>query len=139
MKVGTGGEESREPERKVKFVGKQTSQKYPTNAVKTSKYTLLTFLPKNLWEQFHKFGNCYFLLISIVMYVGEKTPLFVGTIKAFSTLGLLVMMMAVTAAMAFYDDIQRKRRYLSRESATAQRVHGSLSRKYFPIRGSRGG
>eukprot|EP00930_Biecheleria_cincta_P077727 TRINITY_DN6502_c0_g1_i2.p1 TRINITY_DN6502_c0_g1~~TRINITY_DN6502_c0_g1_i2.p1 ORF type:complete len:1452 (+),score=232.40 TRINITY_DN6502_c0_g1_i2:80-4435(+) len=109
MKVGTGGEESREPERKVKFVGKQTSQKYPTNAVKTSKYTLLTFLPKNLWEQFHKFGNCYFLLISIVMYVGEKTPLFVGTIKAFSTLGLLVMMMAVTAAMAFYDDIQRKR------------------------------
>lgn len=101
--------ESLEETRKIQFVGKKTSRQYPTNAVKTSKYTFLTFLPKNLWEQFHKFGNCYFLLISIVMYVGETTPLFVGTIKAFSTLGLLVMMMAVTAAMAFYDDIQRKR------------------------------
>jgi len=90
-------------------VGKQVSQNYPTNAIKTSKYTPLTFLPKNLWEQLHKFGNCYFLLISILMYLGEKTNLFVGTIKAFSTLGLLVMMMAVTAAMAFYDDIQRAR------------------------------
>lgn len=96
-------------QRTVKFVSEKTSQTYATNAVKTSKYTPLTFLPKNLWEQFHKFGNCYFLLISIVMYVGETTPLFVGTIKAFSTLGLLMMMMAVTAVMALYDDIQRKR------------------------------
>ncbi|CAJ1451323.1 unnamed protein product [Effrenium voratum] len=43
------------------------------------------------------------------MYLGEKTPLFVGTIRAFSTLGLLVMMMAVTAAVALYDDLQRKK------------------------------
>eukprot|EP00435_Cladocopium_sp_Y103_P021674 s1351_g5.t1 len=78
-----------------------------SNEVKTSKYTWLTFLPKNLFEQLHKFGNVYFLFISIVMYLGETTPLYVGTIRAFSTLGLLVMMMAVTAAVALYDDIQR--------------------------------
>ena len=35
-------------------------------------------------------GNVYFLFISIVMYLGETTPLYVGTIRAFSTLGLLV-------------------------------------------------
>ncbi|CAL1151223.1 unnamed protein product [Cladocopium goreaui] len=79
-----------------------------SNEVKTSKYTWFTFLPKNLFEQLHKFGNVYFLFISIVMYLGETTPLYVGTIRAFSTLGLLVMMMAVTAAVALYDDIQRK-------------------------------
>ncbi|CAK9102843.1 Probable phospholipid-transporting ATPase IA (ATPase class I type 8A member 1) (Chromaffin granule ATPase II), partial [Durusdinium trenchii] len=43
------------------------------------------------------------------MYLGETTDLYVGTIRAFSTLGLLVMMMAVTAAVALYDDIQRGR------------------------------
>eukprot|EP00931_Biecheleriopsis_adriatica_P073755 TRINITY_DN47983_c0_g1_i1.p1 TRINITY_DN47983_c0_g1~~TRINITY_DN47983_c0_g1_i1.p1 ORF type:complete len:1461 (-),score=244.99 TRINITY_DN47983_c0_g1_i1:257-4639(-) len=80
-----------------------------TNGVTTSKYTKLSFLPLNLWEQLHKFGNVYFLIISVIMYLGEKTPLYVGTIKAFSTLGLLVMMMSVTAAMALYDDLQRKR------------------------------
>jgi len=78
------------------------------NEVKTSKYTWYSFLPKNLWEQLHKLGNVYFLFISVVMYLGETTPLYVGTIRAFSTLGLLVMMMAVTAAVALYDDIQRK-------------------------------
>jgi len=88
---------------------REATTPFPINGVKTSKYTACNFLPKNLWEQLQKFGNCYFLCISVVMYLGEKTPLFVGTIKAFSTLGLLVTMMAVTAAMALYDDIQRKR------------------------------
>jgi len=41
------------------------------------------------------------------MYLGEKTPLFVGTIKAFSTLATLAMMMTVTAFMAAVDDIKR--------------------------------
>lgn len=35
-------------------------------------------------------GNVYFLFISVVMYLGETTDLYVGTIRAFSTLGLLV-------------------------------------------------
>eukprot|EP00405_Crypthecodinium_cohnii_P047476 CAMPEP_0206573016 /NCGR_PEP_ID=MMETSP0325_2-20121206/28597_1 /ASSEMBLY_ACC=CAM_ASM_000347 /TAXON_ID=2866 /ORGANISM="Crypthecodinium cohnii, Strain Seligo" /LENGTH=1487 /DNA_ID=CAMNT_0054077345 /DNA_START=113 /DNA_END=4576 /DNA_ORIENTATION=+ len=82
---------------------------FASNKVTTSKYTMVSFLPKNAWEQLHKFGNVYFLLISIVMYLGEKTPLFVGTIKAFSTFGLLMMMMSITAAMAFIDDWRRKK------------------------------
>jgi len=86
----------------------QSTQTFAGNTVKTSKYTLGNFLPKNLYEQLHKFGNAYFLCISVIMYLGEKTPLFVGTIKAFSTLGLLVIMMSITAAMALLDDIRRK-------------------------------
>jgi len=78
------------------------------NQIKTSKYTWLNFLPKNLYEQLHKFANSYFLVISTIMYLGEKTPLYVGTIRAFSTVGVLVMMMAVTATMALLDDLRRK-------------------------------
>jgi len=89
-------------------VAVSSQARYCANKVVTSKYTWYSFLPLNIWEQLHKFGNVYFLLISIVMYLGEKTPLFVGTIKAFSTLGLLIMMMAVTGAMALLDDLRRK-------------------------------
>jgi len=34
------------------------------NAIRTSKYTLLTFLPKNLLSQFSKAANFYFLMIT---------------------------------------------------------------------------
>ena len=34
--------------------------------VKTSKYNIINFLPKNLWEQFQRVANVYFLLISLL-------------------------------------------------------------------------
>ena len=48
-------------------------------------YSFFNFWP---WLAFF-WGNVYFLFISVVMYLGETTPLYVGTIRAFSTLGLL--------------------------------------------------
>ena len=37
---------------------------YPTNYVTTAKYNIITFLPKNLFEQFCRVANLFFLLIS---------------------------------------------------------------------------
>jgi phospholipid-transporting ATPase len=94
--------------RTVKFGStKVEGETFPDNTIKTTKYTWYTFLPLNLWEQLQKFGNVYFLFVSMLMYLGERTTLFVGTIKAFSTLGTLVMMMAVTAVTAALDDKKR--------------------------------
>lgn len=42
---------------------------YRDNRVKTSKYTFLTFLPKNLVEQFSKLANVYFLIISFMQMI----------------------------------------------------------------------
>ncbi len=36
------------------------------NYIKTSKYTVLTFLPKNLFEQFQRLANAYFLFLLIL-------------------------------------------------------------------------
>ena len=36
------------------------------NKIRTSKYTPLSFLPKNLWFQFHDIGKIYFLFIVIL-------------------------------------------------------------------------
>jgi phospholipid-transporting ATPase len=39
-------------------------QKYLHNRVFTAKYTLITFLPKFLYEEFSKYANLFFLFIS---------------------------------------------------------------------------
>ncbi|WVW84748.1 hypothetical protein I302_106783 [Kwoniella bestiolae CBS 10118] len=40
--------------------------RYVRNKVRTSKYTLITFIPKNLFEQFRRVANIYFLFLVII-------------------------------------------------------------------------
>jgi phospholipid-translocating ATPase len=37
------------------------------NAITTTKYTIFSWLPKSLWEQFRRIANAYFLFISFLM------------------------------------------------------------------------
>ncbi|NXP53394.1 AT10B ATPase, partial [Heliornis fulica] len=45
---------------------KQASVFYSGNRIQTTKYTWLTFLPRNLLEQFHRLGNIYFLFLVVL-------------------------------------------------------------------------
>lgn len=40
--------------------------KYPTNYVSTTKYNVVTFLPRSLFEQFRRVANLYFLLAAVL-------------------------------------------------------------------------
>ena len=40
--------------------------KYARNKIRTAKYTPLSFIPKNLWFQFHNIANIYFLFVIIL-------------------------------------------------------------------------
>ena len=40
-----------------------------SNSICTSKYTALTFIPKNLFEQFSKMANVYFLFIMVLQII----------------------------------------------------------------------
>ncbi|POI33158.1 hypothetical protein CIB84_003089 [Bambusicola thoracicus] len=44
----------------------QASRFYSGNRIQTTKYTWLTFLPKNLFEQFHRLANLYFLFLVVL-------------------------------------------------------------------------
>lgn len=44
----------------------QIKASYPRNKIRTAKYTPLTFVPKNIWFQFHNIANIYFLFIIIL-------------------------------------------------------------------------
>ena len=55
-----GGESSR----RVVLLDALANAHYCDNTVVTSKYTVASFIPKNLYEQFRRFANIYFACIS---------------------------------------------------------------------------
>ncbi|KAI9606529.1 hypothetical protein H4Q26_006063 [Puccinia striiformis f. sp. tritici PST-130] len=51
--------------------------RYVRNKVRTTKYTIITFFPKNMWEQFRNVANVYFLVLIIFQVFpifGAATP-----------------------------------------------------------------
>ncbi|KAL0310089.1 UNVERIFIED_CONTAM: Phospholipid-transporting ATPase 1 [Sesamum radiatum] len=85
---------------------KKTNDKFEFsgNEIRTSKYTLLTFLPKNLFIQFHRFAYLYFLAIAAL---NQLPPLavFGRTVSLFP----LLFVLTVTAVKDGYEDWRRHR------------------------------
>src|ERR1700722_18157136 len=55
--------------------------KFLSNVISTSKYSLLTFIPKFLFEQFRKYSNIFFLCI--VIFQVNKNKIFILKKKEF--------------------------------------------------------
>jgi phospholipid-translocating ATPase len=47
---------------------------YARNKIRTAKYTPLSFVPKNLWFQFHNVANIFFLFIVILVVSWPFAP-----------------------------------------------------------------
>ncbi|AQL03515.1 Putative phospholipid-transporting ATPase 9 [Zea mays] len=75
---------------------------YPLNEVSTTKYTLATFLPKSLFEQFRRVANFYFLVSGIL----ALTPL--APYTAVSALAPLCVVIVATMAKEGVEDWRRK-------------------------------
>uniref|UniRef100_A0A3B4DFA1 Phospholipid-transporting ATPase n=1 Tax=Pygocentrus nattereri TaxID=42514 RepID=A0A3B4DFA1_PYGNA len=71
-----------------------------TNAIKTSKYNLLTFLPLNLFEQFQRIANAYFLCLLVLQVI----PV-ISSLSWFTTVVPLALVLTVTAVKDAIDDI----------------------------------
>lgn len=87
---------------------------YCDNRISNRKYTVLNFLPKNLWEQFSRFMNQYFLLIACLQLWPLITP-----VNPASTWGPLIFIFAVSAMKEAWDDYNR---YLSDKKANEKEV-----------------
>ncbi|KAK8573115.1 hypothetical protein V6N13_099930 [Hibiscus sabdariffa] len=85
---------------------RRTNDKYEFtgNEIRTSKYTLITFLPKNLFIQFHRVAYLYFLAIAAL---NQLPPLavFGRTVSLFP----LLFVLCVTAIKDGYEDWRRHR------------------------------
>ncbi|KAI3600431.1 phospholipid-translocating atpase [Moniliophthora roreri] len=75
-----------------------------SNQVITAKYTVLTFLPLNLLEQFKRFVNFYFLLLVIIQLLPQFRLASPGVVVI-----PLTMMLGFKAAKDAYEDRNRHR------------------------------
>uniref|UniRef100_A0A8D2CS01 Phospholipid-transporting ATPase n=1 Tax=Sciurus vulgaris TaxID=55149 RepID=A0A8D2CS01_SCIVU len=74
------------------------------NRLKTTKYTLLSFLPKNLFEQFHRLANVYFVFIALLNFVPA-----VNAFQPGLALAPVLFILAVTAFKDLWEDYSRYR------------------------------
>lgn len=74
------------------------------NRLKTTKYTLLSFLPKNLFEQFHRLANVYFVFIALLNFVPA-----VNAFQPGLALAPVLFILAVTAIKDLWEDYSRHR------------------------------
>ena len=88
-----------------------------SNAVYTTKYTVINFIPKNLWEQFHRFANVFFLFIALLNFVPE--------VQAFGKEIGYIPLLFVLSATAIKDIFEDYRRYRS-----DREVNNKLCRVY---------
>ncbi|XP_030347289.1 probable phospholipid-transporting ATPase VD isoform X3 [Strigops habroptila] len=81
----------------------KVSKLYMNNKIRTTKYTLLNFLPRNLFEQFHRVANLYFLFLVVLNWV----PL----VEAFQKEITMLPLVAVLTIIAIKDGLEDYSKY----------------------------
>uniref|UniRef100_A0A3B4AQK4 P-type ATPase N-terminal domain-containing protein n=1 Tax=Periophthalmus magnuspinnatus TaxID=409849 RepID=A0A3B4AQK4_9GOBI len=84
---------------------KQPNRHFPGNGIKTTKYSILFFLPMNLFEQFHRLANLYFVGLAILN--------FVPMVQAFEPEVALIPICVILALTALKDAWEDFGRYQS--------------------------
>ncbi|XP_047202122.1 probable phospholipid-transporting ATPase VD isoform X2 [Girardinichthys multiradiatus] len=75
---------------------------YKRNKIRTTKYSFLSFLPKNLFVQLHRFANVYFIFLAALN--------FVPVVEAFQpevSLIPIILVLTVTAIKDIFEDYRR--------------------------------
>lgn len=85
------------------------------NKIRTTKYTLLSFLPKNLLEQFHRVANLYFIFIVVLNW-------FIDAFGKEISLIPVLFVPGVTAIKDLFEDRRRR--------ASDKRINNSTCRVY---------
>jgi len=80
-------------------------KKYKSNEISTAKYNIVTFLPKNLYEQFKKLANVYFILIAAMQCV----PAISISDGKPTILVPLLFVLTVSAIKDAFEDMKRHR------------------------------
>lgn len=77
-------------------------QPYCDNSITSSKYTIYTFLPKQLRAQFSKLANCYFMVVVIMQLIPSWS-----TTGRFTNIFPLMIFISISMLREAYDDWKR--------------------------------
>ncbi|NXU77502.1 AT8B3 ATPase, partial [Oreotrochilus melanogaster] len=87
---------------KKKFAFCLTKKKYSGNAIKTAKYNIFTFLPLNLYEQFHRMANIYFVFVILLQTFPE-----ISTLPWYTLIFPLSCLLIIRGLRDLIDDLGR--------------------------------
>ncbi|SCU97025.1 LAFA_0G09362g1_1 [Lachancea sp. 'fantastica'] len=85
-----------------KLIDERSQRPYRNNIITSSRYTIYTFLPRQLYAQFSRLANSYFLLVAILQMIpGWSTT---GT---YTTIIPLLIFMSISMCREAWDDFRR--------------------------------
>ncbi|KAI0123941.1 phospholipid-translocating P-type ATPase [Xylariales sp. AK1849] len=88
--------------RQSSLIDQRRKTNYISNFIQSSRYTVWSFIPKQLYFQFSKLANFYFLVMAILQAIPG-----LSTTGKYTTLATLVPFIAISMAKEGYDDYKR--------------------------------
>lgn len=85
--------------RRTTLIDERTGHAYCGNAIRSSRYTIWNFVPRQLFFQFSKLANAYFLLVSILQMVPG-----LSTTGNYTTIAPLLVFVAISMGKEGYDE-----------------------------------
>ncbi|KAF9971650.1 hypothetical protein BGZ73_005391 [Actinomortierella ambigua] len=92
------------PTRTTPLIQPETGKPFISNSVTTARYSFWDFLPKQLYAQFSKIANVYFLFVASLQMVPSWSPT-----GQYTTLVPLLTFLSIAIAHEGYDDYRRHR------------------------------
>lgn len=90
--------------RQTPLIDERTNRQYISNRIRSSRYTVWNFLPKQIVFQFGKVANFYFLVISILQMIPG-----LSTTGTYTTIVPLMIFISISIAKEGYDDLRRNK------------------------------
>ncbi|KAG6801693.1 phospholipid-transporting ATPase ID isoform X7 [Apis mellifera caucasica] len=115
-----------ETERRIRANNREFNSQfnYANNYIKTSKYSVLTFLPLNLFEQFQRLANFYFLCLLVLQMIPA-----ISSLTPITTAIPLIGVLMLTAVKDAYDDFQRHNSDSQVNNRKSQTLRGTSLRE----------
>lgn len=91
-----------DPSRQQALTDERTGKAYVDNFIRSCRYNAWNFLPRQLFAQFSKLANFYFLLVSILQMIPG-----LSTTGSFTTIVPLIFFVSISMGKEGYDDFRR--------------------------------
>uniref|UniRef100_A0A0N5BVR4 Phospholipid-transporting ATPase n=1 Tax=Strongyloides papillosus TaxID=174720 RepID=A0A0N5BVR4_STREA len=79
-------------------------EKFCSNEISTCKYSVFTFLPRFLLEQFRRYNNIFFLIIALLQQIPDVSPT-----GRYTTAGPFLIILFISALKEIFEDVKRRR------------------------------
>ena len=93
-----------DPKRTTPLTDERTGKAYIGNSIRSSRYSFWSFFPKQLFAQFTKLANFYFLIVAILQMIPG-----LSTTGSYTTIVPLLIFVSISMGKEGFDDLRRYR------------------------------